>query len=187
VMSTAFQIIAALIAVVGAFFVFRFLRSKGLLTDVLAVIGVGIAIYIPEQIDESAREVQKLTNCVNTTLEFRQNILQYYQLDSDDFGNIKEPSTNNGNATEFRVRVQNAKDSTYTLCNGVTVAGKLLLDPNTSPWKEAPTSATANWSKGNVSDLYAWSTDTLRSSTQVESRWMHIPGTTIPILPRLEF
>jgi hypothetical protein len=80
--------------------------------------------------------------------------------------------------------MQNAKDSTYTLCSGIITGSKgALLDDSQSPWADAPISINSKWSQTNVSGLYSWSTIALKMGSQIKPTPINIPFTNIPAWP----
>lgn len=154
-----------------------------LLAEALAIMAIVIGVLIPIRIDERDRAIQRLENCTASILSFREKLLDYHRLDTDDYGNVLDGTAGDGVIPPVRASMQNAKDSTYTLCSGLSSQQGPLLDDSQSPWLDAPISITSKWSRSNVSGLYTWSTTALKMGSQIKPTPINIPFTNIPAWP----
>ncbi len=175
-------VIRLFISLLIIWFVRRF-HGKDWFQKLLTGLGITVAILIPQQIAENTRELQKIGNCTGSILDLRLYLLEYQKMAIDQFGNIVDPEVQNGKLSDLRIRLQNAKDSTYTICNGIGGDGQSILDSSANPWNGSPTSTREAWRRDNLVELYAWSTDALRRSTEIKPEWLCVPGTKIPIFP----
>jgi len=167
--------------IVGALFLGYIYK---LLTEALAILAILIGVLIPIRIDERDRAIQRLENCTASILSFREKLLDYHRLATDDYGNVIDGTAADGDIPQVRASMQNAKDSTYTLCSGIITGSKgALLDDSQSPWADAPISINSKWSQTNVSGLYSWSTIALKMGSQIKPTPINIPFTNIPAWP----